>query len=163
MPCIVWTYLKSFNRLIYLFILNWSNSHSIILDHFLAPNSNFSSYKNNFPRKLLYTTATWRILFYIFFLLQVPKKLLNVIGPAFLELAEYLPTDGKQWMNPLFCLALLCALLSLYLLNGLCWAHKSSHFYLSHSPLHLTEQAAGYCWAELPGGVKPQHRCRTCS
>lgn len=117
MPCIVWTYLKSFNRLIYLFILNWSNSHSIILDHFLAPNSNFSSYKNNFPRKLLYTTATWRIIFYIFFLLQVPKKLLNVIGPAFLELAEYLPTDGKQWMNALFCLALLCALLSLYLLK----------------------------------------------
>lgn len=106
MPCIVWTYLKSFNRLIYLFILNWSNSHSIILDHFLAQNSNFSSYKNNFPRKLLYTTATWRIIFYIFFLLQVPKKLLNVIGPAFLELADWISAHWWEAVNE--CLVLPC-------------------------------------------------------
>lgn len=83
MPCIAWTYLKSFNRLIYLFILNWSNSHSIILDHFLAPNSNFSSYKNNFPRKLLYTTATWRIIFYIFFLFTGSQETVKHDRPCF--------------------------------------------------------------------------------
>jgi len=90
----------------------------------------------------------------------VPSNSYARRSPAFLEVAEHLPTDGKVWSNPLFCLWL-CVQLLLSLLN--CLYLNPQVFSLLPfwfcPPSHLRGVSEWLHGTELPaGGVKPQHR-----
>lgn len=50
--------------------------------------------------------------------IYLPKKLLHLIGSAFLEVIEPLPASGKQWINSLF--GSICRQHLLCLVNSLC-------------------------------------------
>ena len=63
-------------------------------------------------------------------------------SPAFLEMAEHLPADGKWWRNSLFCFACMrsfCFIYSTVFIS----IHEFSHFYL----LILCPIPAGGEWA----------------
>ena len=58
-------------------------------------------------------------------------------SPAFLEMAEHLPADGKRWMTSLFCFACMCSFCFPYETVFIS-THEFSHFYPSDSLPHPT-------------------------
>jgi len=68
-------------------------------------------------------------------------------SPAFLEMAEHLPADGKWWMNSLFLFACACGFCFTYSTVFIS-AHRFSHFYPSSSlprPTGGNEWGAVWC------------------
>lgn len=72
----------------------------------------------------------------------------TVMSHVFLEIAEHLPTNWKQWINSLFCCFYIQLLL--YPLNCHFLNYRFLHFYLSNSVPYPTRDSK---WAAVRGSA----------